>query len=75
MPIIWTDMGLGKTFVGSEKMKELGEDLNVIVCQKSKIDDWYEHIKTFYPNYNVIKYAIFYTESLMQIYACITVNL
>ena len=26
-------------------------------------------------NYNVIKYAIFYTESLMQIYACITVNL
>ena len=49
-------MGLGKTFVGSEKMKELGEDLNIIVCQKSKIDDWYEHIKTFYPNYNVIKY-------------------
>lgn len=52
----YLDMGLGKTFVGSEKMKELGEDLNVIVCQKSKIDDWYEHIKTFYPNYNVIKY-------------------
>lgn len=49
-------MGLGKTFVGSEKMKELGEDLNIIVCQKSKLDDWYEHIKTFYPNYNVIKY-------------------
>ena len=56
LPIIWTDMGLGKTFVGSEKMKELGEDLNIIVCQKSKIDDWYEHIKTYYPNYNVIKY-------------------
>lgn len=52
----YLDMGLGKTFVGSEKMKELGEDLNVIVCQKSKIDDWYEHIKTFYPDYNVVKY-------------------
>ena len=35
LPIIWTDMGQGKTFVGSEKMKELGEDHNVIVCQKT----------------------------------------
>ena len=49
-------MGLGKTFVGSEKMKELGEDLNIIVCQKSKISDWYDHIKINYPNYNVVKY-------------------
>ena len=52
----YLDMGLGKTFVGSEKMKLLGENLNIIVCQKSKIEDWYEHIKTYYPFYNVIKY-------------------
>lgn len=52
----YLDMGLGKTFVGSEKMKLLGENLNIIVCQKSKIEDWYEHIKTYYPFYNVVKY-------------------
>ena len=50
------DMGLGKTFIGSEKMKELGTNHNLIICQKSKIDDWAEHMKTYYPNYNVINY-------------------
>lgn len=50
------DMGLGKTFVGSEKMKELNTNHNLIICQKSKIDDWVEHMKTYYPNYNVINY-------------------
>lgn len=45
------DMGLGKTFTGSEKMKELGELINLVVCQKSKIDDWVEHFKTYYPGY------------------------
>ena len=49
-------MGLGKTFVGSEKMKLLGANLNIIVCQKSKIEDWYEHIITYYPHYHVSKY-------------------
>lgn len=37
------DMGLGKTFEGSEKMLQLGAKVNLIVCQKSKIEDWYEH--------------------------------
>ena len=50
------DMGLGKTFIGSEKMKELGTNHNLIICQKSKIDDWAEHIQTYYPNYNIIIY-------------------
>lgn len=49
------DMGLGKTFVGSEKMKELGTNHNLIICQKSKIDDWAEHFRTYY-NYNIIVY-------------------
>lgn len=37
------DMGLGKTFTGSEKMMQLGAKVNLVVCQKSKIDDWIEH--------------------------------
>ena len=49
------DMGLGKTFVGSEKMVQLGEKVNLIVCQKSKIDDWYDHL---IKNYND-KFLIF----------------
>ena len=52
----YLDMGLGKTFVSTEKMVQLGKDINVIVCQKSKIDDWVEHIKENYPRYNVIEY-------------------
>lgn len=39
------DMGLGKTFTGSEKMVQLGAKVNLVVCQKSKIDDWYEHFE------------------------------
>ena len=49
----YLDMGLGKTFVGSEKMKQLGTKLNILVCQKSKIDDWVQHFKTYYPDYEV----------------------
>lgn len=37
------DMGLGKTFEGSQKMFQLGAEVNLIVCQKSKIDDWIDH--------------------------------
>ena len=37
-------------------MKELGTNHNLIICQKSKIDDWVEHIQTYYPNYNIIVY-------------------
>lgn len=42
------DMGLGKTFVGSEKMMQLGSHVNLVVCQKSKVDDWVEHFKKYY---------------------------
>ncbi|WP_195238600.1 SNF2-related protein [Romboutsia sp. 1001285H_161024_C4] len=52
----YLDMGLGKTFVGSEKLKALNESANILICQKSKIDDWYKHFKTYYPEYEVIKY-------------------
>lgn len=42
------DMGLGKTFTGAEKMMQLGAKVNLVICQKSKIDDWAEHFKTNY---------------------------
>lgn len=42
------DMGLGKTFAGSEKMLQLGAKVNLVVCQKSKIDDWCEHFNDNY---------------------------
>lgn len=45
----YLDMGLGKTFVGSEKMMKLGERINLVVCQKSKVEDWVNHFKEHYP--------------------------
>ena len=44
----YLDMGLGKTFVGSEKMRELGAMTNLVVCQKSKVQDWLNHFKEYY---------------------------
>lgn len=44
----YLDMGLGKTFVGSEKMIQLGKDINLVICQKSKVDDWVDHFKDVY---------------------------
>ena len=49
----YLDMGLGKTFVGAEKMWLLNNNVNLVVCQKSKIDDWMEHFETYYPDYEV----------------------
>lgn len=42
------DMGLGKTYTGAEKMHELGAAVNLVICQKSKIQDWLRH---FIANY------------------------
>lgn len=46
----YCDMGLGKTFIGAEKLVRLRNDTNLLVCQKSKIQDWMNHFKTFYPD-------------------------
>ena len=43
------EMGTGKTFVGAEKLYSLSMPLNIIVCQKSKIDDWVNHFSINYP--------------------------
>lgn len=47
------DMGLGKTFTGSEKLYRLGKPLNLVVCQKSKVNDWINHFITNYPQFKV----------------------
>lgn len=49
---IYYDMGLGKTFIGSEKMNTLGNHTNLVICQKSKVNDWLEHFNQYY-HYNV----------------------
>lgn len=54
----YLDMGLGKTFVGSEKMIDLNTDLNLLACQKSKIDDWMEHFESYYSNFTVLDCTI-----------------
>ena len=47
------DMGLGKTFIGSERLRLYGERVTIVVCQKSKIKDWCEHFKEHYTDYAV----------------------
>ena len=54
----YLDMGLGKTFVGSEKMVKLGKEVNLIVCQKSKIQDWIDHLDDNYPVMDVMCYNL-----------------
>lgn len=55
------DMGTGKTFVGAEKMMRLGNSTNLVVCQKSKIEDWCQH---FQDNYNVLVFDLTKAKSL-----------
>lgn len=52
---VYHDMGLGKTFTGSEMMKRFGCKVNLIVCQKSKIQDWIDH---FNKHYDTIVYDL-----------------
>lgn len=45
----YLDMGLGKTFIGAEKAMQFPVKI-LVVCQKSKIQDWLEH---FAENYKI----------------------
>nr|WP_286207960.1 DEAD/DEAH box helicase [Clostridium caldaquaticum] len=56
-------MGLGKTFLGSEKMKQLNAPYNLLICQKSKIKDWEEHFKNYYD----LEIIIFKNQSIESI--------
>lgn len=42
------DMGLGKTFTGAEKMRLYGNRVNLVICQKSKVNDWVNHFICHY---------------------------
>lgn len=53
----YLDMGLGKTFLGSEKMVDFNTPFNLVICQKSKVKDWVEHFQKFYPDLNVIDFT------------------
>ena len=46
---LYWDMGLGKTFGGSEKMASYGNRVNLVICQKSKVNDWMNHFTEHYP--------------------------
>lgn len=49
--------GLGKTYVGAEKMIKLDTGVNLVICQKSKIKDWVEHFATHYA-YDISAYDL-----------------
>lgn len=51
------DMGLGKTYIAPEKMLEIGNKLNLLICQKSKVADWESHFNVYYPKIVVIDYT------------------
>lgn len=53
----YLDMGLGKTFVGSEKLKDFNTKQNLLICQKSKVADWIDHFHEYYPGTNIIDYT------------------
>ena len=44
----YLDMGLGKTFLGAEKAVRMRSRVNLIVCQKSKVQDWVDHVHQNY---------------------------
>lgn len=47
-------------------MAELGAQVNLVICQKSKVDDWVQHFKAHYPTYNVfnlmdkVEFSVFF---------------
>lgn len=71
-------MGLGKTFVGSKKMMQLGKDLNILVCQKSLIPTWIEHFEKYYSECQVIDMTVkkssqYFLDNQNEIGKCILV--
>ena len=59
-----TEMGLGKTYTGGEKLIQLGANINLVICQKSKISDWIEHFDNNYErvlNYDLTNKKFFET--------------
>lgn len=38
-------------FTGTEKMFRLDTEINLVICQKSKVNDWVQHFKDHYSAY------------------------
>ena len=49
---MYLDMGLGKTYTGAEKMIQIGNTVNLVICQKSKVNDWVQHFKNCYATHD-----------------------
>lgn len=47
-------MGLGKTYTGTEMMVRFGCHINLIVCQKSKVDDWVNHLVNYESHFRMV---------------------
>ena len=45
---LYWDMGLGKTYGGLDRAKQFGDPHVLIVCQKSKVQDWIDAVQDFY---------------------------
>ena len=49
-------MGLGKTYTGSQAMFRFDHRVNLVICQKSKVQDWLDHFELYdkeYYNHNL----------------------
>lgn len=44
---LYWDMGLGKTYGGLDRANQFGDAHILIVCQKSKVDDWCDAVRDF----------------------------
>ena len=53
----YLEMGLGKTHLSSEKMIQIGNRINMVICQKSKVNDWCLHFRQNYKDMIVIDYT------------------
>ena len=52
------DMGTGKTFTGAEKAIRMDSKHILVVCQKSKVQDWVDHFIQNYPELYVFNLTI-----------------
>lgn len=62
---LYWDMGTGKTYGGSELLKRYGLKANLVVCQKSKVEDWINH---FINNYDYRVYNLTVPKELSEWY-------
>lgn len=51
------EMGLGKTFTSTEKLKSFNFKHALIICQKSLVNMWIKHLNDNYPEWKVIDYT------------------